>query len=1083
MKLGKLLNIRSGEGYFVKYLVLHHFLLGIGSAIFLTAATVIFLSYYNISELSIVYMLSAVLMLLLARVFNFLEHRLSLKQLSIITVLIISGTVLASWLSFSFYKIAGLALFLLAWHRVIYMLANLEFWGISATVFDVRQSKRLFGLISAGDIPAKLLGYLAVAVLTPWIGVTNLLLVAGVAFLLSIFVLTRVTFDKNNHHSQHHTTHHKKPIITTAQLINKYFGARLIMWLGILAFMVIFALTLINFSFLHEIQSRFDDETKLANFFSLFYAAGNTAIIVTKIFLSGRFINRLGIKKALLIMPGALLALVLVAVQGKFISNEYMVLWTFTIVMLVSEVFKYALHYPLFLSLFQPLSVHLRKQGHVVVEGVVEPLGIGFAGLLLWFMMREYSGIDFNIINTTLVLALVAWIAVNTRTVRAYMQTLREALEKRFMDGSSLITNDDRTQKMILEKLQSPKPEEVVFCMNLLSKNNPKILREKLPELIHHPSLEVRLRTIELAGPMRILSLKPSLLPLITHGNASTIRLQAAAIRAYCEIDRNELDLIEQYTHNHPHEICMAAITGLMRFGGLELSLSAGQQLLNLSRSKLPADKHLACDIIAELQLNNSFDPILRNLDDENDEVVEAAIHAAGVLGNKRFMPKLIQLLNQPAHAKAAARAIALHKDEALHHIAPLLAEEKSRNEVMLGYVCEVLSTIKSERAIEMLTGMLSIHNLQVKKTTARTLMRLGFRAQGKHRKQILREVDLQLDNLHWHLTSCRQLSNKVLCNSLESFAPVLSNYILLMLSLVYESLAVDKARKGITSSDANVRANAFEILENILPKHLFRRFSHLVEHFEYSHSETLSILDKPNKAVEEEAALVTMLKHNLNKHSKWTTIVALNLLSKHGNPESAARFEHMRDHNEEVIRLAANQIFSGQNKHHDLESTKPIITMSEHTTAGELTIFEKVLVLKGTRLFAETPEHILTEIAAITTTCLMHKEKRLFEKGDIGDSMYVIVSGDVKIHHEDTELARISDSDFFGELSLLDDEPRSASATALTEVLLLKIEQDDFYDLMSERTEVMQGVLKILSNRLRDQNVLIRDLKKGTSN
>jgi hypothetical protein len=43
---------------------------------------------------------------------------------------------------------------MLAWFNVLYLLNNLEFWGIASLLFDVRQSKRLFGLISAGDIPA-----------------------------------------------------------------------------------------------------------------------------------------------------------------------------------------------------------------------------------------------------------------------------------------------------------------------------------------------------------------------------------------------------------------------------------------------------------------------------------------------------------------------------------------------------------------------------------------------------------------------------------------------------------------------------------------------------------------------------------------------------------------------------------------------------------------------------------------------------------------------------------------------------------------------------------------------------------------
>ncbi|OOY40328.1 hypothetical protein BOV90_04435 [Solemya velum gill symbiont] len=82
---------------------------------------------------------------------------------------------------------------------MIYLLANLEFWGLSATLFDVRQSKRLFGLISAGDVPAKLLGYLSASLFAPVIGIQNMLLIGTISFLLSVLVMNRVMSQQKLH--------------------------------------------------------------------------------------------------------------------------------------------------------------------------------------------------------------------------------------------------------------------------------------------------------------------------------------------------------------------------------------------------------------------------------------------------------------------------------------------------------------------------------------------------------------------------------------------------------------------------------------------------------------------------------------------------------------------------------------------------------------------------------------------------------------------------------------------------------------------------------------------------------------------
>ncbi len=63
-------------------------------------------------------------------------------------------------------------------YRIIYLLTNLEFWGVSAVVFDTRQSKRLFGVISSGDMPAKALGAILAALVHAHADVLRLLLVA-----------------------------------------------------------------------------------------------------------------------------------------------------------------------------------------------------------------------------------------------------------------------------------------------------------------------------------------------------------------------------------------------------------------------------------------------------------------------------------------------------------------------------------------------------------------------------------------------------------------------------------------------------------------------------------------------------------------------------------------------------------------------------------------------------------------------------------------------------------------------------------------------------------------------------------------
>ncbi len=137
----------------------------------------------------------------------------------------------------------------------------------------------------------------------------------------------------------------------------------------------------------------------------------------------------------------------------------------------------------------------------------------------------------------------------------------------------------------------------------------------------------------------------------------------------------------------------------------------------------------------------------------------------------------------------------------------------------------------------------------------------------------------------------------------------------------------------------------------------------------------------------------------------------------------------------------------------------------------NQLLLLEKVLLLKSLSIFKETPETTLAELAPLMQEEEVEQGTTIFNENDPGDCMYIIFSGDIQIHKGNTTLAILHEKEVFGELSLLDAETRSASATAHTDCLLFKIDQEPFYELIDTRPEVARGFIKILCNRLRQIN------------
>ncbi len=129
----------------------------------------------------------------------------------------------------------------------------------------------------------------------------------------------------------------------------------------------------------------------------------------------------------------------------------------------------------------------------------------------------------------------------------------------------------------------------------------------------------------------------------------------------------------------------------------------------------------------------------------------------------------------------------------------------------------------------------------------------------------------------------------------------------------------------------------------------------------------------------------------------------------------------------------------------------------------------EKVLILKTVKMLAETPEEILAELAGILTEITVSQGEVIFEKGEIGQSMYIIIDGKVRVHDGDHTIVTLEKRDFFGELAVLDPEPRSASVTAVEEAQLFRLDQDSLYELMAEHVEIARGIIRVLCQRLRN--------------
>lgn len=131
-------------------------------------------------------------------------------------------------------------------------------------------------------------------------------------------------------------------------------------------------------------------------------------------------------------------------------------------------------------------------------------------------------------------------------------------------------------------------------------------------------------------------------------------------------------------------------------------------------------------------------------------------------------------------------------------------------------------------------------------------------------------------------------------------------------------------------------------------------------------------------------------------------------------------------------------------------------------------TVIEKVVFLQSVDVFSDVPTEQLSYLAAIAEEVTYLDGETIYDLGEVSDSMYLVLDGSVRLHRDGNEITLAGKNEAFGTWALFDEEQRVATATAVGEARLLRIDRDDFLDLLSDHTEITRGVFKNIVGRLR---------------
>lgn len=135
------------------------------------------------------------------------------------------------------------------------------------------------------------------------------------------------------------------------------------------------------------------------------------------------------------------------------------------------------------------------------------------------------------------------------------------------------------------------------------------------------------------------------------------------------------------------------------------------------------------------------------------------------------------------------------------------------------------------------------------------------------------------------------------------------------------------------------------------------------------------------------------------------------------------------------------------------------------------LTSVDRLLFVRRVPIFKELRDDFIVRLTSVMNELSFPANYTIFRQGEEGRSLYIVVSGRVKVHIGNKQLAEVEQGKYFGEMAVFDTQPRSASATTLESCEFLELTQEQLYDAIEETPEIAVNIIRELSRLIRRLN------------
>jgi AAA family ATP:ADP antiporter len=790
-------DIRSGEGTPV---ILAFLYVACVVAAYLLAKPIrnsLFLKEYGPYKLVYAYAAVPLVLSVFVAAYARILARVGTRLVTIGTLIFFSLNVVAFWYALRFARSDWTPAAFYIWVNCFGVIAPVQAWSFANSLFDVRQARRLFGLIGAGaSLGAIAGGAMARFLVAPVGGTVNMLLVLSGLILVAAAIVavaskrlrarglsrTRTTTT---------TTRTAHPLAQSLKLIAESPYLRLV---AILVFLVAITTQWTNFQLSVVADRRFaDDMDGMTAFFGTFNFIVGAAGFLLQLFLTGPALRRFGIGFAILLLPlfiafGSALTLVAPVFLAVLFTNAS------------DQGLRFSLDKAAYELLYLPIPTAQRTSVKNALDIVGNRVADALGGILLGLATRGFfmlPGAHLGLRGTatvTLILSIV-WTFVAWQIRRGYVSAIGDSIHRHRLDTerSTGTVLDRSVAEALALKLASDKVEDVKYALDVLAMQPMRSASPSLRALLTHADEDIRRCAISALAAAGDRSAAADVAPLL-RDPALAVRTEALLFLSR-EGNVDPLQTIEELGDVEGFSIRSSTAAFLAAPGPAQNLEAAGVILQGMASSSEARDRSEAARLLGVIP-EPPLDLLDQLLADEDADVVRQALESAERIGEDA-VPMLAMRLTDRTAPMTVRREI----PSALLRIGTPSAERALHDGLMEG------DSALRHRVISSL-NKLKQHSTAGLQTDAEMLeLLLAAEINGHYRSyQLLGALRLGDGD-----------TAAVIAALEHAMEQELERIFRLIALLTTAEGAMHDAYVSVRSSNSVIRANALEYLENTL--------------------------------------------------------------------------------------------------------------------------------------------------------------------------------------------------------------------------------------------------------------------------